>query len=171
MERALIAAVFGALGLAGCTIDDSDRCPDGLRWSEEYASCECPVGDGYYIQTDPDDAAEYECLPCTADSTSPDCDTDTEPADTETDDPDGGGDTGIGTVCEDESDCAGLEADYCALNPLAPADPGYCTFEDCAPGGCPGGYQCCDLSGLGLTIACLTDEDATQAEGYGATCE
>jgi hypothetical protein len=171
MKRLIVAALIGVPGIAGCTIDDGDRCPDGMRWNAEYASCECPVGDGYYLETDPDDPADAECLPCVAESTSPDCDTDTDTGDTETDTPDGGDDSGIGTTCSSSEDCADFEADYCALNPLAPEDPGYCTFENCESGECPDGYQCCDLTGLGLTVACLTDVDAEQAEGFGATCD
>ena len=171
MKRSIIAALIGVSGIAGCTIDDEDRCPEGMRWTAEYASCECPVGDGYYLETDPDDLADVTCLPCVAESTSPECDTDTDTGDTETDTPDGGDGTGLGTPCADDGDCAEFEADLCALNPLDPEAPGYCTFEDCTPGGCPEGYQCCDLSGLGLTIACLTDADAVQAEGFGATCD
>jgi hypothetical protein len=94
----------------------------------------------------------------------------------DTDDPgdggaDGGGVSGMGEECMTDADCEEYEADYCALDPFAPDDPGYCTVYDCEPGACPGDYVCCDCTGVGLEAPfCLQPADAEAAAGYGCTC-
>lgn len=83
---------------------------------------------------------------------------------------DAGLDSGVGAVCSSGEDCAEFDANYCAISPLSPTEPGYCTFENCSPGGCLAPYRCCDLSGLGLAIACLNEADAQMAQSFSATC-
>ncbi|MCP4603782.1 MAG: hypothetical protein GY847_25240 [Proteobacteria bacterium] len=67
---------------------------------------------------------------------------------------------GLGEACKEESDCTG-DADYCAINPMAGPDSGYCTHKDCTedPDSCPQGYRCLDMSMLLGHKICLTDED------------
>jgi hypothetical protein len=164
-----------------CTIDDADRCVEGYVWNEQFMGCECDVDGGYYLEAD--ENGVYTCEECVDSDTHTDCphsgdaDTDTD-ADT---DADAGGDSGtdtetdvgsgLGTVCGSSTDCAAFEANFCAISPLAPSDPGYCTFENCSAGECPTPYLCCDLSGLGYGIACLNEEDTATATGFGATCD
>jgi len=82
-------------------------------------------------------------------------------------------DNGLGTPCADDTDCADLEAAACALNPMAPDDPGYCTIEDCVAEDCTGDYQCCDCSASSMVdgVFCASAEDASMVGAYGCTCE
>ncbi len=84
------------------------------------------------------------------------------------------GDTGIGTECSSDEDCADLEADLCAQDPSDPDAAGYCTIENCSPGECPASYQCCDCQGVAEidSVFCATSEDAEMLESYtGCSCE
>ena len=184
MTRALLIAVAAGAVATGCTISDADRCPEGYVWNAQFLACECDVSGGYYISVDESDTDVYSCQQCADSDTHPECDTDTASdtgadtdADTDADagadggaDTDTTADTGLGTECTSSDECAEFEADYCAISPLAPSEPGYCTFENCTPGSCPAPYLCCDLSALGYGIACLNEADATTAAGFGATC-
>jgi len=177
MKPSSFVVLIAGASAAACTIDDADRCVEGYVWNERFMGCECDVDGGYYLEADENDV--YSCNECADSDTHADCpqggdaDTDTD-TDTDADadaGPDGGGGSGLGTVCSSSDDCAELEAGFCALSPLAPEEPGYCTFENCNAGECPSPYLCCDLSGLGYGIACLDEEDTATATGFGATCD
>jgi hypothetical protein len=96
-------------------------------------------------------------------------DTDGEPYPVDTDT---GADSGIGTECSDDTDCAGLEADLCALNPMDTEEPGYCTLVDCEPGECPGDYQCCDCEEVDpiYVIFCTHPDQVSLVEMAGCSC-
>ncbi len=149
------AAVLAAH--TGCSIDEKDRCPDGFFYVPEIQVC---CLDGYvYEQGNP-----MLCIP-------EDTDTDTnESSDTSTE-TDGNLD-GLGTPCSDDSGCAGLGADYCAVNPTSGT--GYCTVLDCTSDICPDSYLCCDCTAstsVPQVVACLTDSDAILVGQVGCTCE
>ena len=120
-------------------------------------SC-CPEGWTY----DSDPAVE---------NCAPPADTDTGDADTASDSSTDAAPSGLGATCEGDADCAGYDADYCAIAPGE--SEGYCTEADCDPGGCASGYQCCDCTASSLVdgVACLTDDDAELAGAAGCTCE
>ncbi len=146
----------------GCSIDDADRCEKGFTWDPDVQSC----------RKDAEDTDTATSTDADADADA-DADTDTD-TDTEVDAGDDSGDadtvSGLGEECWDQDECAEYEADFCVLSILKPDDPGFCSIKDCNPGGCPDGYQCCDCSGLGSDIMCLTDEGAATAGGYGCSC-
>lgn len=119
------------LGLAGCSPTDGERCGAGFVWRDNTCFEDEP------IDTDTGSAADAG--------------------------PDGGDDgpTGMGEVCtEDGEECAGFEADYCAIQPGN--DEGYCTITGCAaaPDNCPDGYLCCDFpDGFDIENFCVTEAD------------
>ncbi len=84
--------------------------------------------------------------------------------------------SGIGEPCADQPDCAQYEASACAVSPMTPDEPGYCTFADCDPGGCPAGYKCCDCSTSTMVpedqrgVVCLRDAMAAMAGMGGCMC-
>lgn len=132
---------------AGCEISDGDRCPDGYDWDAEVKAC---------LEQDTD--------------TGPDGDTDTDDPDAGTD---GGDSDGLGEECFSDDECAGFDADHCVLNPLAPSDPGYCSYEGCdtEDDDCPSPYICCDCTGLGIEdTSCVTLTDAETVQLYGCVC-
>ncbi len=137
-----ISLLFGFSSVLGCDIDD--RCGDDYELIDRV--CE-PIAD-----------------------TSSDTSTETEPADDAGSDDAGTDDTGLGMDCtSDGNECAGQDADYCAMKPTS--DVGYCTHENCMtdPDDCPDGYQCCSLpSGAGGAKFCSTDADYA---AMGAMCQ
>ncbi len=142
MRASFTLFIITGLSTPACQIADKDRCPDYLVWSSSYKSC----------------------VPIAEDDT--DSDT-TNGTDSETD----GGVSGLGNECVDQPDCAPYDADYCAINPLTPNDPGYCTIFDCVAGDCPGDYQCCDCTEQGADAAvCMNADDAAAAIGFGCSC-
>ena len=75
---------------------------------------------------------------------------------------------GLGDVCsQDGSECQGKEADFCAIQPGAPA--GYCTIKNCSaePDDCPAGYRCCVFSTDAIPDFCATQE---QYDLMGSMC-
>ena len=66
-------------------------------------------------------------------------------------DPDGGFDlpTGLGAKCDNDTDCAEYDADYCAVDPTDMQEQGVCTIQDCHldPTICPAETDliCCDF--------------------------
>ncbi len=167
-----------------CQISDEDRCPSDWFYVPELSVC-CPdepegdttkkyvFKDGACVAVDknpPKDTGSSDDAPSdtATGATTDDASTD----DTSTDDT---GPTGLGDSCADAPEvCEGLDADFCAVNPIAPQD-AYCTLRDCSPGACPGGYQCCDCttsSILPKEEACLKDADAALAgTAAGCTCQ
>ncbi len=96
--------------------------------------------------------------------------------------PDTSSDTGVdneppsgqGQSCtKDGKECDGYDADYCAVNPVAPDD-AYCTTSGCQDSkSCENGYACCDCTSspiLPQVSACLKDKDAKLA-GSVASCD
>lgn len=99
--------------------------------------------------------------------TSGDADTDSD-GDTDSDT----SQTGLGEPCEDDADCAEYEASTCTVNDYTSEY--YCTFVDCTPADCEGGYECCDCSGVAGfdAVLCLNAEEAEMASTMaGCTCE
>ena len=43
MPRYFVLLILTAICLFGCTIDDEDRCPDGLEWNSSVQACQDPV--------------------------------------------------------------------------------------------------------------------------------
>ena len=82
---------------------------------------------------------------------------------------DGGSASGFGKSCTAASDCTAADVDYCVVNPATKA--GYCSMEGCVPGGCPGGYGCCDCAALGLPVICVADADIGSFIGTACACE
>ena len=147
MMRHLLLVMLVALATAtGCDIDDADRCPVGYDWSPEAKAC---------IEQDTDTDSDTD--------TGIDGDAGT----------DGGGSDGLGAECFGDDDCEDFDADYCVLNPLAPDDPGYCSYAGCETSNdtCPAPYICCDCTGLGIEdTSCVTPEDAETVQLYGCVC-
>lgn len=174
-----------------CQISDEDRCPSGWFYVSELSVC-CPdependttkkyvYQDGGCVAVDKDikDTGSQNGGTGDEDTTDGGTTDDTSTGDGTTDDTSvdtSGGPTGLGASCADNPDaCEGLDADFCAANPIAPQD-AYCTLKDCSPGACPGGYQCCDCTAstiLPKEKACLTDADAGLATAAaGCTCQ
>ncbi|MCP4600288.1 MAG: hypothetical protein GY847_07110 [Proteobacteria bacterium] len=81
--------------------------------------------------------------------------------------------SGLGVTCRTSADCEDYEADFCITDPMNPDDPGYCTFIDCAPGGCPSGWECCDCTQSGIVpeefriSACFGRDKVQLAESLG----
>ncbi len=164
------------LVVTGCTIDDEDRCPEGYFYIPEITSC-CLDGKVYVpsnplLCVDPDFGGGED----TGENDTEDGGT----GDGGTGDGGIGGDEnaqtvstdGLGTPCSDDTNCEGLDADYCAINPLEGA--GYCSVNGCTPEICPGGYKCCDCREqvlLPQVAVCLTDSDAVLADSVQCTCE
>jgi len=67
--------------------------------------------------------------------------------------------SGLGEVCKAEEDCAGFDADYCAMDPAA--GEGFCTITDCSPNpdDCPEGYLCCAFIITSVPYFCTTEAD------------
>ncbi len=155
-------SLFGSAALvAGCTMSSGDRCPSGYHWDPDNTVCKKCDEDEVW------DTEGYECLPDSDTGTGTGGGTDT---DTESD---SGGVSGMGESCSSDDDCSDYDADYCAINPMT--QEGYCTIDDCAPGGCPAGYQCCDCSESTLLpqiSACISEDEVDLVEGMGGcTCE
>ncbi len=90
-------------------------------------------------------------------------DTDTGEIDTDTELP-----TGFGKYCTSDADCAGLEADHCAIDPET--QDGFCTVKNCTvqPNDCPVGYMCCDSpESFGQPNACISQADYDTLHGMG----
>jgi hypothetical protein len=53
--------------------------------------------------------------------------------------------SGLYDSCEIQPDCAGKDANYCAMDPTNGI--GFCTIKDCtvSPDNCPKEYKCCQL--------------------------
>lgn len=158
----VITCALALLMVSSCTMDDEDRCSSGYEYNSEYKYCFIP---------DTGSAPDTESA----------SDSDTEPLDAGLADGGGGestdtgGDTGsavvetgIGTHCESDEECAGLVANYCVTS-----GGGYCSIKGCVGGDCPDGYTCCDCAGVGsyTSSACLNPESATLGSQYGCRCE
>jgi hypothetical protein len=122
-----IALSFAAciLTLCACNTSDSERCSKG----QKYEGNECfPIkkagsaGKGGTDTTAQDDDASVDAAE--ADGTA-------------------SASTGIGTSCAAQSDCKGLKADYCAIDPSGKNS--ICTVQNCntSSNDCPKGYTCC----------------------------
>ncbi|MCP4601770.1 MAG: hypothetical protein GY847_14845 [Proteobacteria bacterium] len=158
MYRSQLLMPVAVLTAISCSIDDSDRCPSGYTWAEDYLSC-------IEVPTDTEDTAGLD----TESETSTDLDAGPFDGGIDTDEPD----IGYGTECFDDSHCASFTADFCNTSPIAPNDPGYCTTRDCSPGDCPDGYQCCDCRDTifqAKKTVCLNDEQAAQVSVAPANC-
>ncbi len=116
----VVATVF----FASCAIPDDERCGDDFFYDEETKSCK---------QTTPAD---------TGDDTEEE---DGGPQDSGADDAGDAISTGMGEYCESDEDCAGYDADFCALDPFTQA--GGCTIKNCIeePDNCPPGWVCCNF--------------------------
>lgn len=81
-------------------------------------------------------------------------------------------DGGLGEICEDEAQCLdNAQATYCAPNMLDSTQPGRCTIANCAPGGCPEGYACCECPEELLEMSlCVDDVYVQTATQYGCSC-
>jgi hypothetical protein len=72
MPRYFVLLILTAICLFGCTIDDEDRCPDGLEWNADVQACQDPVvlpdagADGGYLApcNGHPDCASYEADYC-----------------------------------------------------------------------------------------------------------
>ena len=152
LSSALCAVALAGLG-AGCEMSDGDRCPNGYHYDPINTVCEVCAEDEVWNET---------TYACEADT---DSGTDTGTG--------GEAPTGLGEPCQSDADCAGYEADFCAVNPMS--GDGYCTIEDCALGECPAPYLCCDCTESTMLppgFACLTEDDASLASSMGGcTCE
>jgi hypothetical protein len=154
----ILTAVFLA---TACTMSEDERCPKGYQYISEIKVCCLEEDDkGNEIIWD-----GKKCAPVVPEDTNP---PETDSAELP---------EGLGVSCTqsgDSPECQGKEADFCALNPLSPAD-AYCTTVDCTPGNCPSGYQCCNCDQATLIPkehACLKDADAaTTVEYKQCTCE
>ena len=76
---------------------------------------------------------------------------------------------GYGKVCTSDKDCAGLEADYCAMMPGD--SEGGCVVSNCSatPDDCPEPFVCCQFpESLGVPSLCLPQE---QYDEYSAYCQ
>jgi hypothetical protein len=75
--------------------------------------------------------------------------------------------TGLGNACATDADCAGKDADYCAVNLLTKE--GICTIK-CADSAdiCPDTYTCCNLPSSMGGPTCLDEKNYKSAKGAGA---
>lgn len=142
--------VFLLIGvlLFSCTFDDDERCADGYAYDAPGHAC--------VIVEETDDAQNSDSENgTTTQRAGSDSSADTD-------------ETGMGTPCTpDGNECEGLEASYCAINPVK--GDGYCTIEGCSadPGSCPPSYTCCDMPFPSIPNFCATSEDA---ELMGSQC-
>ena len=131
----------------GCTLDDADRCPAGYVFASTSRTCIeanwCPEGEIY-------DDEKAACVP---DSN----DTDAVPGDAGSGDG-SAVDDGFLSGCEGHDACESYAADYCAIDP--DQTEGICTYQDCGPGTCPDGYQCCDFAVISAPKICVSDDKA-----------
>ncbi len=132
---------------ASCAPDDADRCGDGFRWDSDQSTCFklAPAGGGKDAGANASDGGAAD-----------DAGVETGGSDAPQATPEG-----LGDVCtEGGSQCEGLEADYCAVQPGDPD--GYCTVQGCSssPDDCPEGYKCCAFSNFAASYPdfCITDE-------------
>ena len=85
-------------------------------------------------------------------------------------------DDGTGTSCTADESCRGLEADLCIPTNDGP---GFCTVQDCEPGGCAAFYTCCRDCNPAIAerlrfevSACVPDPVVEPlSRGGGCTCE
>ncbi len=142
-------SVLVILFTASCAMDDKHRCGDDLLWEPESMTC-VTSSDDTEDTVDSDSTTEQSMDAGAGDAGSDSGDV-----------ADSDGESGLDEPCWNDDDCASYDTKYCALNPLTPDDPGYCTFLDCQPSECPGGYQCCDCTNMdGYPVACVKDADA-----------
>jgi hypothetical protein len=113
-------AVAAAIAVASCSVG-SNKCGNGFY--ETQGACKKGVATGGTTSTAINDAD--------LDGLAGDGSTETV--------------TGMGDECTTQSDCAGKDANYCALDPTSGV--GLCTIEDCttSPDNCPSGYRCCQM--------------------------
>lgn len=160
--------------MAGCSIPDDKRCPAGFTFDSETMTCVKDVDAGADADSDADSDADADSAvdggPDSGDGGG-DADSD---ADTD------GPPTGLGETCQDDEDCVGFDAANCVKNPLAPAEPGYCTVVDCEADDCPDPYACCDCRDSTSPLlpadykrkACLGTKEANLAKSIGkCPCE
>lgn len=153
MSRALASALI-LVAVAGCDIDDADRCSEGYHYDPKGLACKVCEEDQTW------DPINYNCVD------DPDTDDDADAGD------DGGPPSGLGEPCDSDEDCAEYEASMCAVNPLT-QEGVYCTLADCTPADCPDGWQCCDCLDVDPlnSLACATDQDAAQLSSLaGCDC-
>jgi len=71
--------------------------------------------------------------------------------------------TGMGVTCKEQGDCAGYDADYCAINPTT--QEGGCTIQDCtlSPDSCPKDWKCCDFpEAIAYPVMCIPQDEYDQ---------
>lgn len=144
------AAIVGGVLLVSCTFDDDERCAKGYAYDAPSHAC--------VVVEETDDTTNSDAETGTSTQAGSDSSADTDETD----------ETGIGTPCTpDGNECDGLEASYCAMNPVSGT--GYCTLEGCTsdPSTCPPSYTCCDMPFPKIPNFCATDEDA---ELMGSQC-
>lgn len=75
--------------------------------------------------------------------------------------------TGLGNPCTTDPECAGKDADYCAVNLITKK--GMCTIK-CADSAvtCPDTFTCCKLPASMGGPTCLDQTNYQQAKGAGA---
>ncbi|MCU0662382.1 MAG: hypothetical protein MUC50_08675 [Myxococcota bacterium] len=163
-ETTLVAFALLGLVVSACTLSDDERCPSGYAFDTETKTCKSKdCGEGFVFNEQTLLCEEIDTGPGTDSGN----DTDGEPL--------CGQGHELGDECDSDGDCTPC---VCFKNPLHLSDPGYCTQQDCAPGNCPGGYNCCDCTKselaqqMGLDrVACVTESDATVAAGAGCECD
>jgi len=152
----LFVLVLLPLTGASCAPDDAKRCGDGFRWDSELNTCFKSAPAAGETDAGTDASGNGASGSGAGEDSSDDAGAGTgggdEPADTP---------QGLGDVCTDGGgQCAGLEADYCAVQPGQPE--GFCTVQGCStsPDDCPDGYRCCAFSGFASSYPdfCITDE-------------
>lgn len=147
--------------LSGCTIADDDRCLEGYTWDENMLACRKNPA----AETDSDIDAGVDTETGSIADAGPDAG---DQAGTDTEGPELP--EGLGEPCTaGGNECAAYaEANFCALDPRKPDEPGVCTIENCKPGGCPPTYVCCDC--FGVFITCAPEDRIGEASAMGCIC-
>jgi hypothetical protein len=125
--RTALSILAGLLLVYSCSLSDSERCSKGQKFEGN------------------------ECFPLdkkNASGGTGGAESEAEDGDASLDAGEGGSasaSTGIGTSCAVQSDCKGLKADYCAIDPTGKSS--ICTVQNCktASNDCPKGYTCCEF--------------------------
>jgi hypothetical protein len=132
MRMICYCALFGATAwLAGCHLEDGDRCDDGQVYDDAANAC-IPT------DTDSDTATDSDTLAADAGS-------------------DGG--TGMMSPCDGPEDCAEFVASYCLDISYGEIVLNGCVIAGCTvdPNDCPAPNTCCDLDPTYESMLSLPD--------------
>lgn len=146
MPRLTFLAGMCCLLLGGCTIQDSDKCVDGLQYDKEMGACVDPEEGATDTNGNPSDGGAGDSGPS-----------------------DAGEVTGIGEPCTVQENCADYYADYCIKDPSA--EQGACTVQNCPQNACPALFLCCKCpDAFGIPSICIGEEDTGELEKMTCSC-